>query len=81
MAKLGDPVKDKAVWDRAAAIKFASQARSPLLLVQGVDDDGLLPVQSESVYDAMHQAGKAVDYVAYTGEGDGFRHTGSLRDL
>jgi dipeptidyl aminopeptidase/acylaminoacyl peptidase len=81
IAKLGDPVKDKAQWDQSAAIRFASRARFPLLMVQGMDDDGVLPVQSEALYDAMHQAGKTVEYVAYTGEGHGFRHTGSLRDL
>ena len=81
VAKLGDPAADRALWDRSAAIRFASQARSPLLLVQGMDDDGVLPAQSEALYDAMHRAGKIVDYVAYTGEGHGFRHIGSLRDL
>jgi dipeptidyl aminopeptidase/acylaminoacyl peptidase len=46
-----------------------------------MDDDGVMPVQGESLYDAMHQLGKNVEYVAYVGEGHGFRHTGSLRDL
>jgi dipeptidyl aminopeptidase/acylaminoacyl peptidase len=81
VAKLGDPVKDKPLWDKAAAIKYASQARSPLLMVQGMDDDGVLPAQSETLYDALRQAGKTAEYVAFTGEGHGFRHTGSLRDL
>jgi dipeptidyl aminopeptidase/acylaminoacyl peptidase len=81
VSKLGDPEKDPALWNRSAAIKFAAQARSPLLILQGMDDDGVLPVQGESLYDVMHQIGKNVDYVAYVGEGHGFRHTGSLRDL
>jgi dipeptidyl aminopeptidase/acylaminoacyl peptidase len=81
VAKLGDPVKDKPLWDKAAAVKYVSQARSPLLMVQGMDDDGVLPIQSESLYEALKQAGKTAEYVAFTGEGHGFRHTGSLRDL
>jgi dipeptidyl aminopeptidase/acylaminoacyl peptidase len=81
VAKLGDPAKDQQLWDRSAAIKFASQARFPLLMAQGMDDDGVLPAQSEALLDAMRQAGKTAEYVAYTGEGHGFRHTGSLRDL
>jgi dipeptidyl aminopeptidase/acylaminoacyl peptidase len=81
VAKLGDPVKDRELWDKSAAMKFAAQARSPLLILQGLDDDGVLPVQGESLYDAMHRMGKNVNYVAYVGEGHGFRHTGSLRDL
>jgi dipeptidyl aminopeptidase/acylaminoacyl peptidase len=29
----------------------------------------------------MRQLGKTVEYVAFVGEGHGFRHTGSQRDL
>jgi dipeptidyl aminopeptidase/acylaminoacyl peptidase len=81
VAKLGDPANARELWDKSAAITFASRARSPLLILQGMDDDGVMPVQGESLYDAMHRLGKNVEYVAYVGEGHGFRHTGSLRDL
>jgi len=57
--------------DKSAAIKFASQARSPLLMLQGMDDDGVMREQGESLYDVMHSAGKQVDYVAYVGDGHG----------
>ncbi len=81
VAKLGDPAKDPDLWNRSAAMHYAAQARSPLLILQGLDDDGVMPVQGESLYDAMHALGKNVEYVAYVGEGHGFRHTGSLEDL
>jgi dipeptidyl aminopeptidase/acylaminoacyl peptidase len=81
VAKLGDPKKDPDLWNKSAAIRYAAQARSPLLILQGLDDDGVMPVQGESLYDAMHQLGKNVEYVAYVGEGHGFKHTGSLQDL
>jgi dipeptidyl aminopeptidase/acylaminoacyl peptidase len=81
VAKLGDPNKDPALWNKSAAIRYAAQARAPLLILQGLDDDGVMPVQGESLYDAMHLLGKNVEYVAYVGEGHGFRHTGSLQDL
>jgi dipeptidyl aminopeptidase/acylaminoacyl peptidase len=81
VAKLGDPAKDPDLWNKSAAIKFAAQVKSPLLILQGLDDDGVNPIQGESLYDAMHQLGKNVEYDAYVGEGHGFRHTGSLRDL
>jgi dipeptidyl aminopeptidase/acylaminoacyl peptidase len=81
IAKLGDPDKDRGVYDRAAAIQFAEQATSPLLILQGADDDGVVPAQGERLYDAMKKAGKVVDYAIYWGEGHGFRHIGSLRDL
>jgi dipeptidyl aminopeptidase/acylaminoacyl peptidase len=81
VAKLGDPAKDPGLWNKSAAIQYASQARSPLLILQGLDDDGVMPAQGESLYDAMRNTGKTVDYAAYVGEGHGFRHAGSLRDL
>jgi dipeptidyl aminopeptidase/acylaminoacyl peptidase len=81
VAKLGDPAQDAGLWDQSAAIKYAAQARSPLLILQGLDDDGVMPIQGESLYETMRGLGKTVEYVAYVGEGHGFRHTGSLRDL
>ena len=81
LSKLGDPVKDRERYDRAASIRFASDARSPLLLLTGLDDDGVVPEQALSLFGAMRKAGTFVEYAAYTGEGHGFRHTGSLRDL
>jgi dipeptidyl aminopeptidase/acylaminoacyl peptidase len=81
LSKLGDPVKDRALYERAASIRFSAQARSPLLLLTGLDDDGVVPEQALSLFSAMKKAGKFVEYAAYTGEGHGFRHTGSLRDL
>ena len=81
VAKLGDPKKDPDLWNKSAAIKYAAQGRSPLLILQGLDDDGVMPIQGESLYDALRQLGKTVEYDGYVGEGHGFRHTGSLRDL
>jgi dipeptidyl aminopeptidase/acylaminoacyl peptidase len=81
IAKLDEPGKNRDGYDRASAMKFVSQATSPLLILQGSDDDGVLPVQGEQLHDAMKKAGKTVDYAIYWGEGHGFRHIGSLRDL
>jgi len=81
LAKLGDPDKDREVWERANAMQFVAQAHQPLLILQGMDDDGVVPAQGETLYDALHRAQKNVQYVAYVGEGHGFRHTGSERDL
>ncbi len=81
IAKLGEPTAHPERYARAAAINYAADASSPLLILQGSDDDGVVPAQGESLHDAMRQAGKTVDYAIYWGEGHGFRHTGSLRDL
>jgi len=81
IAKLGEPDRYPERYDRAAAIEFAADATSPLLILQGSDDDGVVPAQGESLHDAMKKAGKTVEYAIYWGEGHGFRHTGSRRDL
>ena len=81
IAKLGEPDRYPERYDRAAAIEFAGDATSPLLILQGSDDDGVVPAQGESLHDAMKKAGKTVEYAIYWGEGHGFRHTGSRRDL
>ena len=80
LAKLGDPAENPELWHRAAPIRYVAQARSPLLILQGQDDPGVVPEQGESLYEAMSKEGKTVEYVAYVGEGHGFSHTGSLRD-
>jgi dipeptidyl aminopeptidase/acylaminoacyl peptidase len=80
-SKLGRPEDSAALYDRAAAIKYVDDATAPLLIMQGTDDDGVVPAQGEALYDAMRKAGKRVEYVAYTGEGHGFRGIGSQRDM
>jgi dipeptidyl aminopeptidase/acylaminoacyl peptidase len=80
LAKLGNPADDPNLWNESAAMRYAAQARAPLLILQGLDDDGVMPVQGESLYDELHRLAKVVDYVAFVGEGHGFRNTGSLRD-
>jgi dipeptidyl aminopeptidase/acylaminoacyl peptidase len=81
LAKLGDPDKDRPLWERANPINFAAHAKAPLLILTGMDDDGVVPAQGESLHDAMQKMGKTVDFVAYVGEGHGFKHVGSERDL
>ena len=81
IAKLGEPDENAEMYNRASALRFAAQAVSPLLLLQGADDDGVVPAQAELLHDSIKKAGTIVEYVMYWGEGHGFRHTGSQRDL
>jgi dipeptidyl aminopeptidase/acylaminoacyl peptidase len=80
-SKLGRPDEHPELYERAAAIRYVNDARAPLLILQGTDDDGVVPAQGESLFDEMQKAGKTVEYVAFTGEGHGFRQLGSQRDL
>jgi len=82
LAKLGDPDAHPERYARSAAIRDAARVRAPLLLLQGLTDDGVVPAQSLDLLDALVAAGKTTSsYVGYTGEGHGFRQIGSVRDL
>ncbi|MBM3779139.1 MAG: S9 family peptidase [Acidimicrobiia bacterium] len=81
IAKLGDPRQNPAFYERSAAIRDAARVQAPLLLLQGTTDDGVVPEQSLALLDALKKEGKTASYVAYTGEGHGFRQIGSVRDL
>ena len=52
-----------------------------MLVLQGRDDKVVPLAQSDAMVAAMRSAGAEVEYQVYDGEGHGFRHTGSLRDL
>jgi len=80
-AKLGDPDVHADLYERSAAIRFAADAQAPILILQGADDDGVVPEQGESLYRTLVELGKPASFAIYTGEGHGFRHVGSERDL
>ena len=52
---------------------------SPLLLLQGLDDKVVPPSQSETMFQALKQRGVPVAYLAYSGEGHGFRRAENIR--
>ncbi|MGZ0711178.1 dipeptidyl-peptidase 5 (plasmid) [Coraliomargarita sp. W4R53] len=51
---------------------------TPLLIEQGLDDLVVPPSQSEAVRDALHAAGIAHAYLAFEGEGHGFRRADTI---
>ena len=70
---MGDPVKDKAVYENASPIKFIRNATAPLLVEQGENDIRVPKEEAEQVVSILKQAGKTVDAVYYPEEGHGFR--------
>ncbi|HEY9691970.1 MAG TPA: S9 family peptidase [Oculatellaceae cyanobacterium] len=51
---------------------YSDQIKKPLLIGQGANDPRVKQAESEQIVDAMHKAGKPVEYVVYTDEGHGF---------
>ena len=69
---LGDPVKDRAVYDAASPITFIHAVRAPLLVLQGANDPRVPKEEAEQVAALLAKDGKTVDAHYYADEGHGF---------
>jgi dipeptidyl aminopeptidase/acylaminoacyl peptidase len=69
---LGDPEKDRAVYDRASPITYIHSVKAPLLVLQGDNDPRVPKEEAEQVVDLLKKDGKTVDAHYYPNEGHGF---------
>jgi dipeptidyl aminopeptidase/acylaminoacyl peptidase len=69
---LGDPVKDKAVYEATSPIKYIRSEKAPLLILQGENDIRVPKEEAEQVYDILKKEGRTVDAHYYPAEGHGF---------
>jgi dipeptidyl aminopeptidase/acylaminoacyl peptidase len=69
---LGDPVKDRKVYEDASPIKYFKDAKAPLLVLQGSNDIRDPSEEAEQAVTLLKQAGKVVDAHYYPDEGHGF---------
>jgi dipeptidyl aminopeptidase/acylaminoacyl peptidase len=69
---LGDPVKDRKVYEDASPIKYLRNARAPLLVLQGDNDIRVPKEEAEQVVSILKSAGKTVTVHYYPKEGHGF---------
>ena len=69
---LGDPVKDRSVYEAASPIKYLTNANAPLLVLQGENDIRVPKEEAEQVVSILKNAGKTVDVHYYAAEGHGF---------
>jgi dipeptidyl aminopeptidase/acylaminoacyl peptidase len=72
MGLLGDPVKDKAVYEASSPLTYLAQVKAPLLALAGGNDIRVPPNEAEQVVTYLSKAGKTVDTKVYPGEGHGF---------
>jgi dipeptidyl aminopeptidase/acylaminoacyl peptidase len=69
---LGDPVKDRKVYEDASPIKYFQNARAPLLVLQGANDIRDPTEEAEQAVTILKKYGKVVDAHYYADEGHGF---------
>ncbi len=72
LATMGDPVKNKALFEDRSPIFFADQIKAPLLLLAGGNDPRCPKEEAQQVVDAVKKRGGVAEYKVYENEGHGF---------
>ena len=72
LATMGDPVKNKALYDDRSPINFVDQIKAPLLLLAGGNDPRCPKEEAQQVADAVKKHGGKAQLKIYENEGHGF---------
>jgi dipeptidyl aminopeptidase/acylaminoacyl peptidase len=71
-ATMGDPVKNKALWEDRSPINFVDRIKAPLLILAGGNDPRCPKSESQQVLDAVKKRGGTAELKVYEDEGHGF---------
>jgi len=69
---LGDPEKDRAVYEASSPLKYIRNEKAPLLVLQGERDIRVPKEEAEQVVSILKAEGRTVEAVYYPEEGHGF---------
>ena len=75
---IGPYPKERELYRQRSPIHFAEQLARPMLLLQGLDDKVVLPAQAEMMVEVLERKGIPYEYIAFDGEGHGFRKEESI---
>jgi dipeptidyl aminopeptidase/acylaminoacyl peptidase len=67
------------LYRERSPVNHADSISDPLLLLQGLDDKVVPPAQAETIVEALRQRGVPYAYIAFAGEGHGFRKAENVR--
>ena len=76
---VGDWPQEIDRYRERSPITHADKIERPLLLLQGLDDRVVPPAQAEVIAEALERNGVPYAYVAFEGEGHGFRGAEAIR--
>src|SRR5436309_4381974 len=69
---LGDPEKDRKIYEQDSPNTYIHKVKAPLLVLQGENDPRVPKEEAEQVVDSLKKDGKVVDAHYYSNEGHGF---------
>jgi len=72
LATMGDPVKNKELWEDRSPINFVDRIKAPVLLFAGGNDPRCPKSEAQQVADAIKKRGGTVELKIYENEGHGF---------
>jgi dipeptidyl aminopeptidase/acylaminoacyl peptidase len=72
LAIMGDPEKNKALYEDRSPINFVDQIKAPLYLLAGGNDPRCPKTEAQQVVSAVKKRGGVVEYKVYENEGHGF---------
>src|SRR5439155_19279844 len=67
------------LYRERSPVTHADSISRPLLLLQGLDDKVVPPSQSEAIVEALKRRGIPYAYIAFEGEGHGFRKAENIK--
>jgi dipeptidyl aminopeptidase/acylaminoacyl peptidase len=77
-AMIGPYPERRDLYRERSPVHYADRLERPLLLLQGLDDEIVLPAQAEMMVEVLERKGIPYAYVAFEGEGHGFRKEESI---
>jgi dipeptidyl aminopeptidase/acylaminoacyl peptidase len=72
LATMGDPVKNRALFEDRSPIFFVDKIKAPLMLLAGGNDPRCPKEETLQVVEAVKKQGGVADYKIYENEGHGF---------
>ena len=72
LATMGDPEKNKSLYEDRSPINFVEKIKAPLYLLAGGHDPRCPKTEAQQVVDAIKKRGGVVEYKVYENEGHGF---------
>jgi len=78
---VGDPEKDKELFEKVSPVFHADKIKAPLFIAQGRKDPRVNVDESDQMVDALKKRGIEVEYMVKDNEGHGFRNQENRYDF